>query len=566
MQIEVYDAYAHENVDLNVNVFLNDDFNALYEDERTSFNYFDIPWSISKGENGNFKYISISNSYFNVESMDDLNELLNYLGLTGECLSEEDSILDYIDPLLTRDVYFQKDQNTQYPNIRYYHRYSSYQDTNSRIDVAHDSSTAYGSPMGGGGGAFTYGKASAFYVDGDLFTFGYVAIECGGYDTGRTSITIGRVSNVATTNYVEVSESPGDEGFEPIHYKNNKNRGGGKKNGKTPTYQSNVLSNPDEPDETAASIVGSGYVNVYKIDKTNLANMGHCLFNDTLWTWFQGLTKGDPLDLIIALNVFPCSPDVGGAQSVRLGKFQCSTDSLGTQATGYPISKQFKKISFGSINVGEIFESFLDYEATSMSLYLPFIGEVDIPICEVMGGSISLDYIIDFVTGACTANVCCTKSYSIDGVSMGAQYSQHSYQGNCASQIPLTSASYGSMVGSIIGAAAQAAAGNVASASIGFLQDGATGQLAPTYRTKGNIQANSGFCAVLFPYITITRPITATPESFQEVMGYPSYMDKTLGSCQGLCICDNIDLHGVTGATESELNRIKQLCREGVYV
>ena len=93
-----------------------------------------------------------------------------------------------------------------------------------------------------------------------------------------------------------------------------------------------------------------------------------------------------------------------------------------------------------------------------------------------------------------------------------------------------------------------------------------SGGFRPSVTSKGNIVANSGFCSVLYPYIRITRPITAEPESYQEVLGYPSYINTTLGECEGLCVCEDIDIEGIVGATENELSRIKSLCSEGVYI
>ena len=69
-----------------------------------------------------------------------------------------------------------------------------------------------------------------------------------------------------------------------------------------------------------------------------------------------------------------------------------------------------------------------------------------------------------------------------------------------------------------------------------------------------------------YPYITITRPITVEPESYQDVMGYPSYVDSTLGEMSGLCICDNIDLRTITGATDSEIDEIMSICKSGIHV
>ena len=553
MQITVYDSnHSNEEVDLNVNVLDQVDFNTLWDSSATSFIYDGITYSITRRSSDQFRFLEFYQTSTNLASITELELTLNAAGLPGD-ISEEDSVQKYYETSGTST--FRKDTSgTSEPYIGY-----SYQNNTYSTTLFQRSGQSYQATN-------KYGKVTAFYANDELYWIGLINVDIGIPNDPFTRITIAQNSGISTTTYVEVLPSAGDTGFKPIKDTNKYGRGGGKKSGQTPRYESDTLEQPGAPDESVASLVGSGYVNLYKITKANLAQVGHCLFGDTLWTWFQGLTLGDPLDGIISLCVFPYEPLTGAAEYVKLFKYSCTTASLGANAQGNPLTNQYRTIPFGTINVGEMFESYLDYEATSISLYLPFIGEVDIPISEVMGGTISVEYTIDFCTGACTANVLCSKNISLEGIYTDTQYAQHAYQGNCACQIPLTSASYGSMVGSMINACASGLSGNVAGAVMGFTTDALNGALTPTIKTKGTISANSGFCAVLYPYITITRPITAEPENYQEVIGYPSFMDATLATCQGLCVCDDINLSGLTGATDSEISRIKQMCKEGIYI
>lgn len=562
--ITVYDSNQSEDIDLKVNVFDNAEFNAFIDGSMSSFIYDGIEWTVSKSQSGGFTVVELQNNSENVSNLFLINSIFNYIDLGGY-ISGDDCVQEVFET--PGQGIYRKDSSTTYPYIRYEYNEPLPGYGNYPISLNPSSGQSYGMSLGAGGGAFTYGKITTF-EQGDLSFFGLVGIQCEPptSQSKRTTITIVRSSGIASTNYVEVEKTPGEKLFEPIKDILNNVRGGGKKSGQKPKYESDALEQPGAPDESEASIVGSGYVNLYMITKANLAQVGHCLFSDTLWTWFQGLTLGDPLEGIISLCVFPYKPLVGNSEFVKLFKYSCTTASLGANASANPLTNQYNTVSFGSINVGELFESYLDYEATTLSLYLPFIGEVDIPISEVMGGNISVEYTIDFCTGACTANVLCSKNITLEGISTDTQYSQHAYQGNCACQVPLSSASYGSMVGSMINACAAGLSGNVMGAALGIAGDALNGSLTPTVKTKGNISANSGFCAVLYPYITITRPITAEPESYQQVVGYPSFMDATLATCQGLCVCDDINLSGLTGATDSEISRIKQMCKEGIYI
>lgn len=371
--------------------------------------------------------------------------------------------------------------------------------------------------------------------------------------------------------------APGGKGFRPTAARTTKDRPGnggrptGQPNKKTPDYSSDSITQPGAPDESVASAIGSGFLTCYKITQSNLEAVGRNLYSETLLDIVKNITV-NPLDFIVSLMVFPCTPAQVAAQTnIKLGGWLCAAagggiiNALGTPAQGAPLLKQFAVFDFGTVNIDENFGSFLDYSQTTIELYLPFIGSVNIDVSECMGGSINVQYTVDFFTGMCVANVLCERSFPLPSGKLIPNRAQHSYQGNCAIQIPLSAVNYGSMIGSLINSCTQGIT-NPVSGFVGMTSDAIGGGFRPNVSSKGNIVANSGFCSVLYPYVRITRPITAEPYNYQEVMGYPSYINETLGQCEGLCICDDIDLKGVAGATENELNKIRQYCKDGVYI
>ena len=382
-------------------------------------------------------------------------------------------------------------------------------------------------------------------------------------------------TTLTSESWGEPEKDPGDKGFKPTGANTKKIRPGigGRPSGghgKDPEYKSDPITQPGEPNESGASASGSGFLTAYEMTSGNLAGVGACLFGSTLEGKLSGIFV-NPLDWLVSLNVFPAKPTAGGSYPVKLGRFKCVNDvsdpeALGVDAYGAKLTKQFKVFDFGTLSVPENWGNFLDYEGTQIDLYLPFIGTVSIDPSELLGGTINVQYTIDFFTGMCVANVLCTKNMELpSGQALSNICAQHSYQGNCATQIPLTRVDYGSMIGNLINSCTQAIT-NPTGALVNMAEGAVNGAFRPSVTSKGNIVANSGYCSVLYPYLRITRPITAEPESFQEVIGYPSYINTTLGECDGICVCEDIDLKGITGATEGELNRIKQACREGVYV
>lgn len=356
-----------------------------------------------------------------------------------------------------------------------------------------------------------------------------------------------------------ISRFPGEPGFEPAGNKGHRPTGGGIDSGWKPVYPGDNLTQPGAPDESVASAAGSGFLTAYKISSNNLRLLGEALFGGLL-TKLANIFV-DPLDSIVSLQVFPCEPTVGSSEYIKLFNYSCKRDVLGVDTSAPPLTKQFKVFNFGTLSVAEMWNSFLDYDATSFELYLPFIGSVDIPVGEVMNGSINVQYTVDFFTGMCVANVLCTKTLTLSDGSSVSQQCQHSYMGNCSVQIPLHRESYASFVGALANAAASGLR-----APVSLVQSALSGAFKPNIETKGTISANAGYCSILYPYITITRPVTAMPASYQEVVGFPCYVADKLSECQDLCVCDNIDLSGLAGATDSEMDRIRQMCKDGVYV
>lgn len=402
----------------------------------------------------------------------------------------------------------------------------------------------------------------------DLYVYGFMVCYIGG--DGTNQIYIVWDTSITSANFEEPEADPGEVGFQPIKNIAKYPTGGGDLSGETAGYDTDVLAQPGAPDESAASAVGSGLITIYNISNSQLTELAKCLYSDTLLDAIVNLAL-NPLDFIISLMIFPCTPsNLGSATKIKLGKWSCAASgiigALGYDASGYPLTKQFEVFDFGTLTVSEMWHSFLDYNASSFELFLPFIGSVDIPVGEVMNGTINVSYTVDFLTGLCVANVLCTKTTRLASGEYKPQYAQHSYQGNCAIQIPLSNVSYGQMIGSFINAGTAGLTHGISGAVGSVTQSIINGGFAPAVQSKGNITANAGFCTTLYPYITIGRPIPVEPESYQETMGYPSYIVSNLGSCKGLCVCDDINLTGIAGATESELNRIRQLCTEGVYV
>lgn len=574
--ITVYD-YGNNNARtlLNVGAINGDDLSRIQSGTQTIDGH---TWNISKEITEKYATITFSASGFNYD-ISDMNADITLLGL--RCSGLYQAILNLaVNSSFTYG--FRNDPNHDYPYI-----------TMGRfipVDPAPNETSYY---LGSGANATYYHTAAGNYSNDTVGGVFPVVCVTGGdasnvlygegiitayhqnmeqYSSVQINIYIHR--DINTSSY---TGEPGEKGFRPTgaYTRNEKpgNGGWGTAQKTDPDYAGSAITQPGAPNESVASAINCGFLTVYKIDQTNLEAIGKNLYGDTLLDIVKNITV-NPLDFIVSLMIFPCSPaSVGSSQNIKLGGWVCAAaggailNALGTPAAGTPLTSQFKVVDFGTISIPENWGSFLDYSQTTIELYLPFIGSVNIDVSECMGGTINVQYTIDFLTGMCVANVLCTKANYVlpSGKALSYVHAQHAYQGNCAIQIPLSAVNYGSMIGSLINACTQGIT-NPVNGFIGIATDAVGGGFRPNVSSKGNIVANSGFCSVLYPYIRITRPITAEPESYQEVMGLPSYINTTLGQCNDLCVCDDIDLRGIAGATESELNKIRQMCKDGVYV
>ena len=110
-------------------------------------------------------------------------------------------------------------------------------------------------------------------------------------------------------------------------------------------------------------------------------------------------------DTFLDVYKLPVAPDNGsGFTSFNIaGKVIDGSEFGGGGQTGF---SQRKELDLGVVNLHEIFGSYLDYAPNIKAyIWLPFCGMFEIPINAFMGGGLELKYIIDLLSGSCTAYV-----------------------------------------------------------------------------------------------------------------------------------------------------------------
>ena len=323
----------------------------------------------------------------------------------------------------------------------------------------------------------------------------------------------------------------------------------------------NKLDTPNPPDKgtgnTPPVVLPTGSAEaLYKIYNPTQAELNS--FGAWLWSsnFVDQLLKvfNNPMESIIGLHKVYASPIIGGRSNIKVGYLDSGVSSNF-------VSNQYTKIDCGSVNLQEYFGNVFDYSPyTSIELYLPCIGFVQLDVGNVMRSIINITYTVDVLTGACIAEV----NVKRDGCG-GVLYS---YSGNCASQYPLSSGSYMGIISSVIGIAGSIVGTIASGGSLAPLALGATSGLlnAKTHvQHSGSLSGNSGVMGGKIPYLIISRPQTNMAENYQHLQGIPSNTYVKLSACHGFVKVKNVNVQNIIAESE-ELEEIKTLLLDGVII
>lgn len=333
---------------------------------------------------------------------------------------------------------------------------------------------------------------------------------------------------------------------------------------------------------------------VYLMDSTTYVNFLNEL-NDYYtgkspddWTIdFQGV---NPSDYIISAYVTQLSlprNDVG--QSIKIGKISLNTNSYELSTA----SEYWCTFSYGTRRVTPYYEDFRDYEPyTSIELYLPLAGTIELETAYCMNHNITIQYYYDVLTMSGVAAVYRDNMlYKTADFSAGAQIPLlSSNMGSYQNQIEqLTTAQKQNNIrlttsgaAAVAGLSTAIATGGVtaaigATAGVASLINAVTQReqldyqiehTAPSISQTGTAEnQNSLSIGQLIPKLIIKRPIMLPHDDaiYSKTVGNACCINAKIGSMHGKIVCSNIDTNGIN-ATAEEINAIKQAFARGVIV
>jgi hypothetical protein len=317
---------------------------------------------------------------------------------------------------------------------------------------------------------------------------------------------------------------------------------------------------PSESEDTWTE-PGDYYTNntltkTYAMTAARLDSLGNFLWGGSFASMILSVNSS-PIENIVGLYAFPF--DLSGTdEEIYLGNVPCGVNGAKISNTYNPT------VSVGTVDVGGIYESFLDLEPyTRLYIFLPFIGLKQLDISRCYGRSLSLEYVPDLVTGITSANI------YIDGKL------EYVFSCQMGIQIPLNATNAGQVAGGVLSnlaSTAVLAAANIAAenyiGAVGVIAGGgiAAATAKVTTETSGAQSANCWSKMPRTAFLLYDRPVYQNLAMFNHTYGRMCNLSKQLGSLKGFTQVSNIDLSGIQIATKQEADEIRDLLREGVWL
>lgn len=347
---------------------------------------------------------------------------------------------------------------------------------------------------------------------------------------------------------------------------------------------SNVINTP--------SVVMCGYNNFntfYAMTRSQvndlLTELNTSTFIDNIQLLFE-----TPINNVVNLRVYPFDVKSNHPAS-SIEDSSVIVNVVAMETKGFSLNPvPSPPLNLGRIRVPKHYNSFLDFSPyTKIELYLPYIDFITLDPATVMGKTISIDYVVDYFSGKCTAfisveetvngvttsNVIMERDGNIGvevaiGGGRGADIARNMLKLGIGAGVGAIAMGAGAVsmgagktagsVGSVAGAVSMSA-GYLANTTVNAIQAG------QAHITKGgSAQPAINFYAPQNCYLIITRPNVKEPSNYAEEYGRPSGKYAILGDLRGFTVVDSIHVEGLDTATSDEITEVERLLKQGVIL
>lgn len=313
-------------------------------------------------------------------------------------------------------------------------------------------------------------------------------------------------------------------------------------------YDSDSGENDEHSPTTGYDIGACNLTACYELSVERLNNIAIKLWSEDFFSNIL-LLNNSPIENILSCKLLPLSLS-GNESTVKIGNVDMGIN-------GNRLSKTVYRYNIGTIAIPRINNmGFLNYAPyTSIIIFLPFIGFKELNTSDIMGRNVSVDYIVDIITGACKAII------TVNG------YQCYEFDGNCGIDIPLTAGNRSQVEMGYVKAAVGVVS-NIANKNIGgAISSGISGAMQQYhYSTNGSYSPSTGAYEDRTCFIIIDRPQYTEVSKFGHTKGYKCQLTKTIGSLKGFVkTTENVDLSNIS-APEYCKKKILDLLSSGIYV
>ena len=291
----------------------------------------------------------------------------------------------------------------------------------------------------------------------------------------------------------------------------------------------------------------------YAVSSSTLQNIGQKLWTQSYFDVLK--VQSNPIENIVSVKGLPME-FTGTQEEIKVGDiaFGINGDKVAS----------VHKISIGSVKYTGYYGNYLDLGPyTKTKVNLPYIGLVEVDPADIFNSTLSVDYVIDLVTGQCMAIL------TIDGIPY------MNVTGQMGFDIPITATDRvqtelrvaSAAITAVGGAAGHLIGGDILGAGVG----GASSALSlmgadyTSQRTASPSPACASFANHMV-YLLIERPLyEGESEGYKHLHGYPCHKYMKLGSLSGFVAVDRrTDIN--IAMTSEENAMLEQLLTEGVYI
>lgn len=338
-------------------------------------------------------------------------------------------------------------------------------------------------------------------------------------------------------------------------------------------------------------VSGDAFTTYYALAAGHVANLGQMLSSMPSSFW-QALgtatddTQSNLLQYIISLKWYPIDIlNLSGlyidtvTTSLQFGFNGIGKLDLPNYATSYKLSSITRTYNMGSIAIPprSAVKTYLDMEPyTTITAYLPYVGNFTLQAIDVIGKTLTCTYIIDLTTGMCTSiidngiDTLCVGSGKIatDITVAGNDVITQSEQ-MASAYINFAKGTISSGVSLALSATDDVtSAGLSATTAIANIAHNAMAVASAKRAIPQSIGSGSGFGQSYThqtPYIKVLRPAISIPAAYKHTVGYVCNRTYKLSDLAGFTVCANPDLSGIS-ATQAELDMIGQILTSGIYL